>query len=339
VQTEYDIRCARPDETERILALVKLSLGEGAIPRSTAFWNWKHKQNPFGESPCLVADVHGEIVALRTFMRWRWRSNDDEIQSVRAVDTATHPNWRHKGIFAALTNRLVEKMCRDDVQFIFNTPNAKSRAGYMKLGWQNLGRPNIWVKPLRPFRLFRQKLTNAPLDGRVACPDTRRCAGNLLADATLDAHLTAIPARREITAPRTQPYLLWRYAAVPGFEYCATWQLSGADTAIVIHRTKARSRALEFRICEFIVGPTRTALRNGRRVLREALQASASDYATAMARLDSAEARVLAACGFLPVPHAGPVFTVRPLIAGAVAMPDPTRRSSWRLSLGALELF
>lgn len=338
MQIEYDIRPVRADETERVLDLVRISLGDGANPRDRAYWNWKHVQSPFGESPCLVAEARGQIVALRTFMRWRWRSNGDDIHAARAVDTATHPNWRHKGIFAALTRRLVDDMRREGVQFIFNTPNAKSRAGYLKMGWQSLGRPMIWIRPLRPFRLSTQKHLNALPNADAEHSSRAYPARYVLSDPGLDDHLREIPGRCELAAPQTQTYLRWRYADVPGFEYFANWRLSGSDTAIVVHRVKMRRRTIECRICELIAGTTTAAIANGRRVIREALRTSSGHFATAMARFDTAEAKILAACGFVPVPYAGPVITVRPLRVHS-GIPDPTRRSSWRLSIGALELF
>src|SRR5688572_29913041 len=120
---EILVRSAVEDDTGRILKLLKASLGEGTIPREAGYWNWKHRTNPFGASPALLAEHDGQLVGLRAFMRWSWLRDGVEIQAVRAVDTATHPGWQGRGIFTRLTLALVEAVKAEGVSFVFNTPN------------------------------------------------------------------------------------------------------------------------------------------------------------------------------------------------------------------------
>ena len=47
--------------------------------------------------PLSWSSQHGQLVALRAFMRWTWRSGGRDVTAVRAVDTATHPDWRGQG--------------------------------------------------------------------------------------------------------------------------------------------------------------------------------------------------------------------------------------------------
>jgi GNAT superfamily N-acetyltransferase len=156
--TELEIRAGTAADTDRILELVRLSLGEGTIPREREYWEWKHHRNPFGESPVLLAEAGGELVGLRVFMRWEWDAGGERLRAVRAVDTATHPAWQGKGIFSRLTKRLLEEMRREGTHFVFNTPNEKSRPGYLKMGWGAVGRVNLWIRPLRPLRVARAML-------------------------------------------------------------------------------------------------------------------------------------------------------------------------------------
>ncbi|MEJ2542275.1 MAG: GNAT family N-acetyltransferase, partial [Gemmatimonadota bacterium] len=133
---------------------MRLSLGEGVSPRTQAYWRWKHEASPFGASPCLLATAGGRVVGLRVFMRWEWRLNGRTISSVRAVDTATHPEWRGQGIFTRLTRALLARVEGEGVSFVFNTPNEKSRPGYLKMGWEDVGRVSLWVRPMRPGRVL-----------------------------------------------------------------------------------------------------------------------------------------------------------------------------------------
>jgi GNAT superfamily N-acetyltransferase len=154
------LRRATPAETRQMLELVGIAIGRGSVPRTEAFWRWKHEQNPFGPSPAMVAEADGRIVSLRIFLRWRWLYGKYAYAAVRPVDTATHPDWRRRGLFERLTRELLQVMKAEGVAFVFNTPNATSGRGYEKLGWRMVGRPTIWCgrssrcgcSPNRPAR-------------------------------------------------------------------------------------------------------------------------------------------------------------------------------------------
>ena len=143
------VRAATADDTPEILNLISTSYQRQNGPSSLGYWLWKHEQNPFGVSPCLVATSDGRIVGVRVFLRWVWCSGDRTVRAVRAVDTATLPEWRGRGIFSRLTMRLVEQMQDEGVRFIYNTPNGKSMPGYLKMGWAPVTKIPLWVRPVR----------------------------------------------------------------------------------------------------------------------------------------------------------------------------------------------
>ncbi|MBM4363048.1 MAG: GNAT family N-acetyltransferase, partial [Deltaproteobacteria bacterium] len=130
-----------------IVELLRASLGEGQIPRTAEFFRWKHREGPFGPSPCRVALAGERLVGVRLFLRWRFRDGDRVVEAVRAVDTATHPEFQGQGIFSKLTLGLVADETARGTGFVFNTPNEKSRPGYLKMGWESLGRITLWVRP------------------------------------------------------------------------------------------------------------------------------------------------------------------------------------------------
>ena len=131
-----EIRPATPEDRPAILALLTKSLGWHDDPRYQALFEWKHDENPFGPSPMWVACDGDRVVALRVFMRWQFRRGDEILRAVRAVDTATDPDYQGKGLFTALTLHGLDELRADGVDFVFNTPNAQSLPGYLKMGWQ-----------------------------------------------------------------------------------------------------------------------------------------------------------------------------------------------------------
>src|SRR5690606_38825296 len=60
-----EVRQAEASDVPAIVSLLKLSLGEALLPKSEEFWNWKHRFNPFGSSPVLLAIDKGAIVGVR----------------------------------------------------------------------------------------------------------------------------------------------------------------------------------------------------------------------------------------------------------------------------------
>jgi GNAT superfamily N-acetyltransferase len=341
---DLSIRSATSADTDAILDLVRLSLGEGSIPRERAYWEWKHVENPFGTSPVLVAESAGQIVGLRVFMRWKWETDGEIIDAVRAVDTATHPDWRGKGVFSRLTLALVERMRGEGVSFVFNTPNSQSRPGYLKMGWTGLGRIPLMIRPVRPARIFAHALASPrsarqeddAQDAAVRLPLPG--AADLVAQTELEALLNVMPADGRLRTPKTMEYLTWRYARVPGFSYHATWDFRGDEGAALVCRMKMHGPLRELRVCELIAGPGAESRRLLRKMLRHAVHEAGCDFVGVTAVPGSEERGALFLAGFVPVTRFGPIFTVRLLNPISRGM-DPLRLESWRPAIGDLELF
>ena len=129
----------------QMISLLKASLGEKLMPKSEAFFLWKHEKNPFGRSKILVAKENDSIIGLRAFMHWKWVSQQEIVSAVRAVDTATDPAWQGKGIFKKLTLQAVEECKNEGVDMVFNSPNPVSMQGYLKMGWEIAGRMPVYL--------------------------------------------------------------------------------------------------------------------------------------------------------------------------------------------------
>ncbi len=160
----YEIRQMVDADRSSVLDLLGTSLGWADDERSSELFVWKHVDNPFGPSPGWVAVADGEIVGVRLFMRWRFRRGTTTVSAVRAVDTATHPDHRGRGLFTALTTAAVQS-CRDEgVDLVFNTPNDQSRPGYLAMGWRVIGRLPLAVRPTSPASLLTIVRSRVPAD-------------------------------------------------------------------------------------------------------------------------------------------------------------------------------
>ena len=142
-----EIRPTIAGDRDAIIDLLGASLGWQDDERARSLFTWKHETNPFGPSYAWVAEHDGRIVAVRLFMRWRFRRGAGTVEAVRAVDTATHPDYQGMGLFRALTMQGIERCRADGIGFVFNTPNDQSRPGYLTMGWRDVGRVATSVRP------------------------------------------------------------------------------------------------------------------------------------------------------------------------------------------------
>ena len=324
----------RPLEDADVPAVVRLldeALGPapGGVDRRALF-EWKHLHNPFGRSIALVAEMEGDVVALRSFMRWRLAGAPGAraLSAVRAVDTATSPAVQRLGIFSRLTAEAVAACEAEGVSLVFNTPNDRSRPGYLKMGWEVVAVWPVWIRPRRPDRLalaaIRRDLRSGP---GVAPP--RRTA---LVPATEVFSAARAPRGLEPQAlhtPRSLEYLRWRYAEGP-----LAYHALSSGGATIVTRLRARGRLREAVVCEAFAGA------GAEEDLRELLSVlpgeAGADHAVAHLGVGWPGRSELRASRYRRLPRGGITFTVRPVTP---SRPDPLDPASWSLALGDLEVF
>ncbi len=304
------VRTADSADIPPIVNLLKLSLGESLMPKSEVFWRWKHIDNPFGVSPVLLAFEEQQLVGIRAFMRWQWRYRDKIYNAVRAVDTATHPQHQGKGIFKKLTLQLVEECRAEQVDFIFNTPNASSKPGYLKMGWKSNGKMKVYLKPFVPLRKKIQDF-----DALYSMGEVR-------------SHLTNNYAAAEHACMQTDvsdKFLNWRYTNNPNIKYHAFYDKEESPSYYTIFRLKPFRFGLEFRICESFK-TDQTNQRDYQHHLMQVVRASGAKIVTA------ASSTHLFPSLALPV---GPEITTHPLMFDHNFLSF----NFWKPSLGDMEVF
>ncbi len=317
------IRRATDNDLAEMIELCQRSLGWDAGGVDEAFFRWKHVDNPAGPSPSWVATAPtGEIVGVRVFMRWRFQEAGKGLMGVRAVDTATAPEWRGRGVFSRLTLGALPGLSDDGVDFVFNTPNDQSRPGYLKMGWELVGRMPFGVR-FRPGAIRFGRSLMAPADRWGEDTSVGDPAAAVLGTLDLAGLIGTVVHARPGLATRVDPdWLTWRYR-FPQLNYRAV-PLDGSDPSngLIIFRLRRRGPAIECTVCETLA-PKGADLR---RPLRELLRATGADLL-----LVAPQSGI--ATGTIPAPM-GPRLTWKPLCRAGV--PD---RSDLHLTLGDLELF
>lgn len=323
---ELSIRRATDQDRSAIIDLCRASLGWERGDPNEEFFAWKHDRNPFGASPAWIAEAsNGVIAGLRVFLRWKFTTTDGQrISAVRAVDTATHPDWRGRGIFTKLTMGAIEELADDGLDVVFNTPNDQSRPGYLKMGWQVVGRVPVAVRVRSIRSVPRLAGARAAAEMWSQDVDVASDARDLLADsAGLSRLLERVPTVPRIHTPRDPEFLQWRYDFEP-LHYRVMPLGDSIDAGLIIFRVRSRGTATELTICD-VLAPGGAPVR---RAIGHLLRTSGADYAI------RTMGPGVVGSGFLPAPNLGPVLTWREVTRSGIPAIDDLA-----FVLGDIELF
>lgn len=303
-----------------VLELMQASLGWRREDPNRAFFLWKHAENAYGRSPGWVAVADGQVVGFRTFMRWEFERGGDVVRAVRAVDTATHPDHQGRGIFRTLTLQALDDLRREAVAFVFNTPNDSSRPGYLKMGWQPVGRLPVAFRPRSPGTLPALARARVPADLWSQPTTAGEPPVAVLTEPGVEELLRSPAPTDGLRTRRTTASLRWRYGFEP-LHYRVLLVGRSVEDGFVVFRLRRRGGATEAAVADVLLPPGRRAGGLAARVLR----ASGADYAVALRPAPS---------GMLPLPSPGPLLVWR-----AVGEQDALPLPLWNLSLGDVELF
>ena len=321
----YVCRRANPGDRPAMLALCRTSLGWSSGDRDEAFFAWKHDANALGPSPSWVAEADGTLVGLRVFLRWRFADErGGAVTAVRAVDTATDPGWRGRGIFSALTLGALPDLAEDGVDLVFNTPNDKSMPGYLKMGWSQLGRVPVVmrVRSIASVPRLRTARTAAALWSEPV--DAGEPATHMFDDHDAVGALLATAGRPgRFVTDRTPAFLRWRYSFEP-LHYRALPLGESLSGGVIVFRVRRRGGAREATICDVVAPP---GARLGR-AFRHIARRTGADYLLASSSSAGPQA------GFLPAPGLGPMLTWKPVCRAAIPA-----MAGLGLVLGDIELF
>jgi N-acetylglutamate synthase-like GNAT family acetyltransferase len=229
------IRESSEQDIPAIVDLLKNSLGETSSPKSVNYWMWKHLKNPFGPSKVLLAEINGQLIGVRAMMQWKWQRENQVFSTLRAVDTATHPDFQGKRVFSVLTQKMVDRSKIDGVDFIFNTPNEKSLPGYLKLGWGSLGILSVGLSFFNHLFITEKQRIHIGID--LDKIDSLCNRWNVF-------HQKNTP----LFTPKSLGYLMWRYFDNPIIKYHI---YADEDIFLALYCRK-RKRINELRIAEII---------------------------------------------------------------------------------------
>jgi len=315
------IRKSTLEDIPAIVALLKRSLGEQSSPKTIAYWNWKHVNNPFGASPVLVAEENGNLIGVRAMLQWQWQIGKLNFSTLRAVDTATDPLHQGKGIFSLLTKQMLHDALESGKKFIFNTPNEKSKPGYIKMGWTEAGKLPVGLSLYLPnvFNQNKYALSESKL------PDIQQL--NVLCSNWNES----MALSGKIFTPKSPEYLHWRYTENPIIHY----KVICTENIYLAFYIKNRKWGKELRISELIYTGK---IPEVKKMLKKILQQQININKTYLVSFSPLNTSILKRM-FNFIGQYGPIFTLKSI---SVTNPEKdfiAKLDNWNYFLGDLELF
>ncbi|GGD30218.1 GNAT family N-acetyltransferase [Flavobacterium orientale] len=311
------IRQGKQEDIPKIVTLLKESLGESLLKKSENVWQYKHLHNSFGPSYVLVAEENDVIIGVRAFMQWKWQRENKQFLAYRAVDTATHPQFQGRGIFSKLTLQALEEVAKEGASFIFNTPNEKSRPGYLKMGWQPLGNIALALVPSFVYVIQAFFLKNPLL----------QVMNNSELENLCENHNDKCKKTGRLFTPKSVAYLRWRYHNNP----MQTYQVFTGDNWYLALYIKKHNYFKEVRIAEVLGADSNVKRRQIQKVIAGY---AAKNGCLLISTTDKKLFKLSIYRNF------GPILTFKNLEKGEHMIAEyRDLKQNWAYSMGDLELF
>ena len=125
------------------------------------YYSWKLRMNPFGKGVCNIVEADGQTVGMATVTPKKMTLPNNTETAVEIGDTFTHSNYQRKGIFSKVVNSVRDQAQKNEMNFIYGTPNSNSLPGYLKkLNFDIIESANIsnFVFPININNILRVKI-------------------------------------------------------------------------------------------------------------------------------------------------------------------------------------
>ncbi len=144
----FRVRPFRRDDTPGVRRVLEASYGQKATPAE--IYEWWSLGCPCAHPGFMVAESNGLIVGVQPMEIFQYRDAQASFKGGMLTGVAVHPDFRRRGIFSALVRACEEEAWRQGAAFVGTMPNDRSRPGFLKLGYTDLGRRTLLVRLVKP---------------------------------------------------------------------------------------------------------------------------------------------------------------------------------------------
>ena len=217
---EFRLSIATSSEFAEIEAFSRrANRAEVMSPITAPLLAWFVEENPCGSGFVVVARerASGELVGHFVFYRWtltRRRSPGSVISfpSMLYVRLYVRPDYRRRGVFAAMTRFGLSVVERLGITLAYTAPNPRSAPGFVKFGMARRGPLPFWIRPPVPgwglVRGLGASVRDIDVEPRPAF------------DTSFEQSMPDdLPGHVAVWSPRSEKQLNWRYTKRPDCQY------------------------------------------------------------------------------------------------------------------------
>ena len=354
MKKEFKIVSVHSQKIDDLVSFLNLALGQGneAYRKSVDLWTWKHLSTPFGKSYGLAAiePEKKEIIGMRVFMNWKFHNDRDEVVcSPRAVDTATHPSYQRQGIFSSLNQKALNDFSIQKKAILISTPNKRSKAGNLKMGWEVIASWPLYVLIIKPIPFLkgiilgkRKKLKqfqplheNVYSENILTFEELKHSFGENILNVFFEKIDQTRKRNKAWRVKKDFDYIEWRYNKHPNVDYgffplIFNKQLVG----LAILRSNIRFGMTEIVVSELFIEENNFAF--GKKIIQGIKKNINADYLIAHFNLFSPELLLIKKAGFIKMPGQKIDFNIKEI---SFSKEFFNKKDNWNFSLGDLELF
>ncbi|UCC76253.1 MAG: GNAT family N-acetyltransferase [Anaerolineales bacterium] len=199
---EFDIRPYQAGDEAQIRELFQLSFGR---PLPEARRRWRYQDNPAGPALIDLAWRGEVLVAHRAQSLFALCVEGQERLAGLGGGIMTRPEYRGRGLYAALTNRQLQRLAQQGAAIAIGLPNSYSH----RIIVRDIGYVDIHEVPTFCLRLGAER----------AFPAVRRVVELSQFDARFDRLWQRVKDDHPIIARRDRAHLQWRYVQNPTVQY------------------------------------------------------------------------------------------------------------------------
>jgi hypothetical protein len=223
----YSITQAQPsDDQEELISLINRNFDKN----DSQWFNWSHRQNPFGENFCWLAreESAGKLIGSTGLLSRRMNYGGVPFSVGQAEAINIDPEHRSAQAALKLQRALISHLAETDFQFVYGMTETAA-AVFKRCRYKQVGTFQHWVRPLRCEYKLKEKISNTLLrKGAAALVD-------------LGLHLYSLESRTFLS-----PRLITNYNAPIDERFYQLFK-ENSDNLIMVERTR---EFLEWRFCQ-----------------------------------------------------------------------------------------
>ncbi len=227
-------------------------------------YQWLYLRNQAGQPVCfLLKSPEQEVIGLNGLIHRKIKIQNNKSVAGHAIDLLVDKKYRTVGPALQLQRSLIQQIRKQNIPLIFGFPLPAAQLILRRVGYQDLGIRERWVKPLYSYHILKKEIFSQYLTKiitnmidvgiRIKSKEIfyRRPKGiqineNLVFDKRFDILWNEASNQFNVIGERTSEYLQWRFKQAPNkYKLFSLENKNCKLIAYIIYRKNGRLVSIE----------------------------------------------------------------------------------------------